>query len=215
MTPAAGVSTFFSVAAAASLLAPCPALAEENPGDARQAIRHGLPHYDPAVYEKAAAEKAARAEAKRNRPAALPDDGPGSKPSGFTGTPSDQATLELPKVTVHPTFTPPKRLPRIETPPPPPGGDLKAEPFESAAGRQARLMKKHLSPLQRALSRVPFLGAGIAGSAYEAEARELKANQMSGLADGIEMQELLGRDPAEIKKLRTEYEKLYYSGPKR
>jgi hypothetical protein len=213
MTTAAGVSTFFSIATM-SLLVPCAASAEDIPENLTQAIRHGLPHYDPAIHEKAAAEKAARSEAARNRPAPLPPEAPSAKPGGLVEAPSGDTTLELPRVTVHPTFVPPKRLPRIEPPPAPLGGDLKAEPFENAAGRQARLMKKHLSPLQRALSRVPFFGAGIVGSAYEAEARELKANQMTGLADGIELQELLGRDPEEIKKLRAEYQKLYYSGPK-
>lgn len=40
-----------------------------------------------------------------------------------------------------------------------------------------------------------------------------KAKTMNEVADAIEWAEALGRDPAEVKKLRDEYEKLYYSGP--
>lgn len=204
---------FFSLTAAASLLLPPAAGAEETRDRLRQAVQQDLPRYDPAIRERDLAEKAARpAVAPRNAPAAIPDEKTTAKPT--TGrAPPQEGALELPTVTVHPTYVPPKHLPRLDAPKPP-GGDLKAEPFESAAGREARLVKKHLSPLQRALMRVPLIGAGILGSAYDAEARELKAAQMDTLADGIELQELLGRDPAEIKKLRAEYQKLYYSGPK-
>jgi hypothetical protein len=212
MTPPAGVATYLSLAAAASLLGPLVTLADETHDGPRQAIQRDLPRYDPAFREKDLAAKAERgAVAPRTAPAALPVENT-ARASGTTVAPADPAAVELPKVTVHPLYAPPKHLPRMDAPKP--LRDLPAEPFESAAGRQARLIRKHLSPLQRALSRIPLIGAGIVGSAYEAEARELKATQMNSLAEGIEMQELLGRDPAEIKKLRAEYEKLYYSAPK-
>jgi hypothetical protein len=214
MTPPAGAPTRCFLATFA-LLAATEAFADESPAPLRQPIQRQLPRYDPTAYEKAQAEKAVRDAAVQKALAALP-----AKPAApVTPAPPADAppaprddTLELPTMTVRPTYEPPKRLPRLDAPKP--LHDLKPEPLESPAGRHARLMKKHLTPFQRALSRVPILGMGIAGSAHDAESREQKAAQMNSLADGLEMQELLGRDPAEIKKLRAEYQKLYYSGPK-
>ncbi len=40
-----------------------------------------------------------------------------------------------------------------------------------------------------------------------------KAKTMNAVADAIEWAQALGHDPAEVKKVRDEYEKLYYSGP--
>jgi len=87
--------------------------------------------------------------------------------------------------------------------------------MESPAGRDGRLVKKHLSKLEQALNRFPrIFGVSAVALARDAESREQKAAHMNALADGIELQEAAGRDPEEIKKLRAEYTKLYYSGPK-
>lgn len=61
--------------------------------------------------------------------------------------------------------------------------------------------------------RLPLIGGGLLGKVREAEARELKAKQMNEVADAISWNEALGHDPAEEKRIRDEYEKLYYSGP--
>lgn len=214
MTPPAGVPTFFSLAAAVVLLTPPDALADEARDQVRQAIQRDLPRYDPAIREKHLAEQAAKPPpAPRNTPAPLPEDK--TAPPKTSPAPAGEPALELPKVTVRAIHVRPKILPRFESPPAPPGGDLKAEPFESTAGRDARLIKKHVSKLAQSLNRFSaFFGVSPLALAKEAEAREQKANLMNGLAEGIEMQELLGRDPEEIKKLRAEYQKLYYSGPK-
>lgn len=215
MIPSASVTTFFSLAAAVSFLVPADAAADETSDRLRQAVQRDLPRYDPAIRERDLAEKAARKEAAaKNAPAPLPAETPAAAPAR-PATGSGDSPLELPKVTVRPTYEHPKILPRFESPPAPPGGDLKGEPFESAAGRDARLIKKHVSKLSQAINRFSsFFGISPLAMAREAEAREQKANQMNSLAEGIEMQELLGRDPEEVKKLRAEYEKLYYSGPK-
>lgn len=216
MFPPERVSTFCTWATALTLFVTAEMSADETGDRLRQAIQRDLPRYDPSIRAKDLAEKAARAEAvAKNAPA----DPPAEKPAAAVATehaPASDHVVELPKVTVHPAYTPPKHLPRFDTPPAPPGGDLKAEPFETPAGRDARLVKKHVSKLSQALNRFSgFFGVSPVAMAREAEEREQKANLMNGLADGIEMQELLGRDPEDIKKLRAEYQKLYYSGPKK
>jgi hypothetical protein len=206
-------------ATALALLCPGEVKATETSAPVKQAIQSGLPHYDPSANERArAAEKAAR-DVPSNRPAIVPGDsgntsqadrsqqqtaGPGADVPSLA---SDN-TLELPKITVHPIYDAPKHLPRIE--PPPPGRDLKGEPLESGSARDDRLIRKHLPLLTQLLNS----HAVQVALARAAEAAEQQAVQMDELAGAIELQQALGRDPAEIKKLRAEYLKLYYSGPK-
>jgi hypothetical protein len=215
MQSPASAPTFFALATIVSLSITAELRADETRDRLRQAVQRDLPRYDSSIREKALVEQAARAAARaKNAPADLPPEKPVQATTTERVAASDHA-VELPTVTVHPTYTPPKHLPRLEAPPAPPGGDLKAEPFETPAGRDARLVKKHVSKLSQALNRFSrFFGVSPVAMAREAEAREQKAHLMNALAEGIEMQELLGRDPAEIRQLRAEYKKLYYSGPK-
>jgi hypothetical protein len=194
----------FSATATLALLAPL--AGADNPTDPRQAIQADLPRYDPAAYEKAQAEKAARA-APKNAPAELPAEKPAPSSSSVAVS---EGILALPKVTVHPGTEPPKPLPRLDTFKP--VHDTPGEDFESQGARDARLVRNHLTPFQQALYRL-FHVSPVA-AARQAEAEQEKARQMNELAAGIEIQEALGRDPAEIRKLRAEYTKLYYSGPK-
>lgn len=200
---------FLSATTVLALLAPLSVFAAETATDAKRAIQSGLPRYDPAAYEKAQAEKETRA-APRNAPAPVPEK-PAVAPASATATPASDNILVLPKVTVRSTERPIKRLPRID-PPAEPLKDLPSEPFESASGRDARLVKNHLNKLQQVL--IPLFGGSVVAEAREAEARLQKAAQMNDLASALELQEAAGRDPEEIKKLRAEYIKLYYSGPK-
>ena len=57
-------------------------------------------------------------------------------------------------------------------------------------------------------------GALADGWGFQAEDDLRPLGARYRLAAGIELQEAAGRDPEEIKKLRAEYVKLYYSGPK-
>lgn len=198
-----------SAVSAVVWLSPLAADAAAVRSDARQAIQSGLPRYDPSAYEKARAEKETRA-APRNAPAPIPEGKPVA-PVFTAATPAGDNILVLPKVTVRSNERPIKRLPRID-PPAAPLKDLSAEPFESAAGRDARLVKKHFTTLEQKLIR--FLGDSTVAEARAAEARRQKAAQMNDLASSLELQEAAGRDPEEIKKLRAEYTKLHYSGPK-
>jgi hypothetical protein len=198
-----------SATTALVLLAPPQGFATEAATDARQAIQAALPRYDPSAYEKARAEKEQPA-APKHTPAPLPEDKI-TAPAATAAAPASENILALPKVTVRSTERPIKRLPRID-PPAEPLKDLPGEPLESASGRDARMVKRHLNKLQQVL--IPLFGGSVVAEAREAEARLQKAAQMNDLASSLELQEAAGRDPEEIKKLRAEYTKLYYSGPK-
>jgi len=177
--------------------------AEETHDEIKQAIHAGLPRYDPTAHEKAQAEKAARSVPK-NTPAPLPE-----APAASASVPVADKVLQLPTLIVRGDKDPPKLLPRRD-PPPKPLKDLQPEPFESASGRDARLVQKHLTKLEQIL-----LGKAAVAEARAAEFREQHARQMNELASGIEQQATLGLlDPEALKKIRDEYEKLFYSGPK-
>jgi len=192
----------FSVSALA--LVTLPELAAEETHDGiKQAISAGLPRYDPAAYGKAQAEKAARSGPK-DTPAPLPE-----APAASASLPVGDKILQLPTLIIRGDKDLPKLLPRRD-PPPKPLKDLQPEPYESAAGRDARLVQKHLTKLQQIL-----LGKSAIAEARAAEFREQHAQQMNELATGIEQQATLGLfDPDALKKIRDEYEKLFYSGPK-
>lgn len=210
MTPPGGSpSCALVVALALSLPGDSPAAATRQ--ERTQVIKSGLPAYDPAIRAQALADaekkKADRiADAWRRAEQASPANPPGPKPEGPAPN-----ILELPKVMVRSKVAPVKRLPRT-TPYPPPIKDLKPEPFETAAGRDARLVKKHLTKVERTL--ISFFGGSPVGVAREAESLAQKAAAMDELAGSLELQEAAGRDPEDIKKLRGEYLRLYYSGPK-
>jgi len=197
-------------ATALALLSPVEAAATVTRDEVKQAIHTGLPRYDPAAYEKAQAEKAARA-APKHAPAPLPE----TKPAALAApaaVSSGEKILELPAITIRPDTDLPFYLPRLTTPTP--VDNEPGEPWESPGARDARLVKNHLSKLDQLLNRFAWFGSSLAARARQAEATKEKARQMNRLAFAIEMQAALGLDPEEVKKLRAEFEKLYYSGPK-
>src|SRR5437868_4859006 len=131
-------------AIALALLSPLELTAAETRDEIKQALHTGLPRYDPTAFEKAQAEKAVRS-APKNAPAPLSDAKPETSAAPATA-PTAEKIFELPSITVRPDFDLPKMLPRVD-PPPRPLKDLPSEPFESASGRDARLVKKHLTKL--------------------------------------------------------------------
>ncbi len=214
MTPTAGAPHLCSLAAAVALFLPIEAIAETTTAERLQVLKSNLLRYDPAIREAAEADHARRdadrqADAWRRAEQAPPSSAapaPAAKPPA-----PGEKILELPKITVRSDVEPIKRLPRIDTPATPPP-DQHPDAYELPAAREARLVKKHLTPFQRRL--ISLFGGSPAAEARAAEARALKAAQMNDLANSLEIQEAAGRDPADIKKLRAEYLKLYYSGPK-
>jgi hypothetical protein len=93
--------------------------------------------------------------------------------------------------------------------------DLPGEPFESGSARGARLVRKHLGSFGQALSRLPYFGPAVIAGAIQAEAELKRAQDLNGIADSIERATLSGQDPEITRKTRTEYLKLYYSGPQK
>ncbi|HVZ64381.1 MAG TPA: hypothetical protein VG936_07405 [Lacunisphaera sp.] len=124
---------------------------------------------------------------------------------------ANEKPIELPKMEVHATYPRLKPLPRMSAEKP--IKEIPGEPFESRAGRDARLLRMYSSKLERILDKIPLIGGGLLGKVREADARAQKAKTMNDVADAIEWAEALGQDPAEVKKIRDEYEKLYYTGP--
>jgi hypothetical protein len=210
MTLPAGVSTFRTLAAAVTLLAPLATDAASRE-ERLQVIKTGRRAYDPLPPKTPPAppvqtDEQRRAEAWRRAEQAA-NEAPLTKPPRAPG----DEIYDLPKVTVRPTTKPIKRLPRTE-PHAPPRKDLKAEPWETAAGRDARLVQRHLSKIEQKL--IPLLGGSAVGTASGIEAQKQRAAEMDELASSLEIQEAAGRDPEEIKKLRAEYKRLHYSGPR-
>jgi len=209
---------FFS-ATALVLLAPLELPAADTRDEVKQAIRTGFPRYDPAVYEKAQAERAARS-APRNTPAPLPETKPAASaaPVAPAAPSPDGKILELPTLTIRADRDPPKSLPRTSAPKPlknVPPETMKLDSgevimMESASGRDARRIKNHLSPLTQSLNSKK----NQAALARQAEFEMQRSAQMNEIAALIELQIALGGDPADIKQIRAEYLKLYYSGPK-
>lgn len=214
----ASAPTSLMLATAALALLAAATEADESHADMRQAIKAGLARYDPTIREKALAEQAQRDATPA--PAPLPPPAPPaaitSGPAGTTppsGGPAvaNEKPIELPKMEVRATYPRFKPVPRLREEKP--IKDIPAEPFESRAGRDARLIRKHSSRLEQIIDRIPLIGGGLLGKVREIEAREQKTKQMNEVADAISWNEALGHDPAEAKKIRDEYEKLYYSGP--
>lgn len=199
-------SALLAATALLALLAPAGVTADDIRAERIRAIQTGLPRYDPAIREKDLAAKAATAGAEKKRPAVAETT---TANNGTAAAPGSDV-IELPRITVHPLYLAPKPLPRLTVPKP--LRDLKGEPFESGSARDARLIKKHLSVAAQAVNRL--LGNSLVGLARAAEEREKDARQLNEIADAVEVDEAIGRDPALVKKVRDEYLRLYYAGPK-
>lgn len=188
------------------LLLSVAALHAETASGARQAVRANVPRYDPAIRE---AHLAAQAAAEAPRPVPKP-------PAPVAPPAPDSGTLILDPITVwaKPDAKLPTPLPRLTFFRP--VRDLPGEPFESPSAREARLVRKHLGPVGQALNRIrlPFIGPIFSANVHQAEAELQRAQQLNGIADAIDTGILIGQDPELIKKLRKEYLRLYYAGPK-
>lgn len=196
----AGSACLLLILSAANLLA-------ETGSGARQAVRASLPRYDPAIREAHLAAQAAEVTRPVPKPAA---------PAPVAPPAPDSDTLVLDPITVwaKPDAKLPTPLPRLTFFSP--VRDLPGKPFESPKAREARLVRKHLGPVGQALNklRLPFIGPIFSANVLQAEAELQRAQQLNGIADAIDTGLLIGQDPELIKKLRQEYLRLYYAGPK-
>lgn len=213
MPAPAGTPPLFSLVPVAAMLAllasdACAAASRE---ERLQVIKSGRRSYDRAPPKPPPAPPVQTAEQRRAEAWRKADEAEAAAEARKIRRAANDETYDLPTVVVRPDAKPIKRLPRKETYGPP-RKDLKAEPWETDAGRDARLVQRHLSKAEQKL--IPLLGGSAVGTAREMEARAQKAAEMDELADALELQEAAGRDPEEIKKLRAEYKRLHYSGPR-
>ena len=187
------------------------------------AVRDGMPKYDPQALAK---EPPKETPAPVNpHPlkrlsdpyARLPEVKivPGAPVTAPTVTSANKGTLVLPKMTVNGQKEKAPPLPRIFVQPP--ARNLPAQPFESPAARNARLVQKHINPFDQLLNGhpLPLIGGSLLAKAEAAEAREVSATQLNNIADLLELSLLAGTEtPEEQKKLRAEYLNLMADRPR-
>ncbi|MEO6876690.1 MAG: hypothetical protein ABI222_17910, partial [Opitutaceae bacterium] len=184
--------TVRDLALAGFLLLPGMADAAGSSGTIASEVREGLPPYDPkagqpdsaVVHRSARLAGAPRPRIDPNQARAAPD--PRTAPSlALTPVkPEPVITLPLFMVRGRPDPTPPAPLPRI-MPRQFQGKDDKSDhTFETPAARDERLIRKHLSGLDRLfLNRFSLTGgsgvAGMASRAHQLEAIEQSTGQLN------------------------------------
>jgi hypothetical protein len=128
---------------------------------------------------------------------------------------SPDGTIQLPEVVVEAPRGKLKPVPRVpETPPP---NRVEIEPFASPKERDAQLVRRHLTRLDRdVLNRfaLPLVGKSREKRAREAEAITQNARQLNSLADLIEYLEGQGTSAEEIEQLKRLYLEMYLARPK-
>lgn len=175
-----------------------------------ETIRGGLPKYDPAAHDPRST-----LPQKLDRHAATP-----ASPAPSANQDRSAKIVTLPELVVHANADSPSqamsspKLPRLATPRPP-GQDSKAEAFETPLARDARLVKKHLSPLDRFfLNRYTPFGITKEQRARQAEALEQNARQLNEFAELIEGRTKDKNQTESDQKLREVYYDTYLSRPK-
>ncbi|MBX3738008.1 MAG: hypothetical protein KF715_15030 [Candidatus Didemnitutus sp.] len=186
---------------------------------AAQAIRDSLPRYDPA--QRANAERAR--EARRNtgdRSPVLNAPAPPlpAEPAVPAPPAADPQVVQLQPFTVHGRRDlPVVHLPRVAAPEALRPGENTADPYLTPGERRARLQKKHLSGLDRALNKFS-LGTALPGSAGAraagAEQRERFARGAGEVADALQLGAVAGEDEKALKELRELYLQLMTTRPK-
>jgi hypothetical protein len=180
-----------------------------------QAVREKLPRYDPSI--RAAEEKRQAEEAAKK--AAMPDrDVPVTETKPALPVEVAPGVVVLAPIEVKaPRQIPRVNLPRIESSAPIDSSVDTQDPYLLPGERRARLQKKHLSPLDRALNKFSF-GFGLLSSgdarAGDAERREQFARGAGTVADALQLAAAAGEDEAELKKLRELYLQMLTTRPK-
>jgi hypothetical protein len=142
---------------------------------------------------------------------------PGALPAP-AAAPENKGLFILPKMIVNGEKGKAPGLPRIFVQPPARKGEEPADPnWETPEGRAARLVRKHITSLDKTLNghALPLIGTTIEAKAKQAEAREAAATQLNSIADLLELSAQLGLDdPAAQKKLRAEYQNALLDRPR-
>lgn len=180
-----------------------------------EALREKLPRYDPAI--RAAEEKRQAFEAMKKAAEPEPDVRPAGSKSAATRDVAPGVVVLAPVEVRAQRQLPRVKLPRIGASDPIDSSVDTEDPYLSPGERRARLQKKHLSALDRALNKFSF-GFGLLSSgdarAAAAENREQFARGAAKVADAIQLAAVAGEDEEEIKKLRELYLQMLVSRPK-
>lgn len=187
----------------------------------REAISAGLPKYD----AKVRAAHLANDETARVEEGEVADTvaayGVKADASSAAGAASAEEIVILSRIVVQPgggaeaaNVEPTVRLPRLVVRP---KEGAAAEEFETPAARDERLVKKHLSALDRlVLNRFSLFGKSKEQRAREAEAIEQQAWVLGEVAELIEFSQETGGEgeTAEERELRELYLDVFVSRPK-
>lgn len=181
-----------------------------------EALREKLPRYDPAI--RAAEEKRLAQEAARKADEPEPATPPAAESKSPAPPETAPGVVVLDPVEVRAQRQAPRvKLPRIDVSAPINSSVDTEDPYLLPGERRARLQKKHLSALDRALNKFSF-GFGLFSSgdarAAAAENREQFARGAAEVADAIQLAAFAGEDEAEIEKLRQLYLQLLMARPK-
>ncbi len=184
---------------------------------AREAIRNGLPKYDPMIRQDhlTTLKKSAGVAVEGAQVYGVKQ---GSTVTLQSAQPAD-TVIALPRIIVRPTNNTAQAEPAIQLPRivvvRPAGKEVKPEAFETPAARDERLVKKHLSAFDRFfLNRFTFLGVSKEQRAREAEAIEQSARRLSEIADLLELSRSGKPETAEDRKLNEAYLDAFVSRPK-
>lgn len=184
-------------------------------GPVRHEIRVSLPGYDPAIHEAYVAEQ------ERRRRAADGAESYGVKQGSTESLPvAASEPITLPRIVVHPSDTAARQEPAVQLPRlvvRPKGKDVKPDDFESPAARDERLVKKHLSILDRkVLNRftLPLFGISKEARARHAEAVEQSARRLTEISELVQLSQEGKKETDEDRKLREAYLDAFVSRPK-
>ena len=218
-SPASGISTSYA-AVSAVLLAmwAYPVFGFDERTGMREAIRAGLPSYDPKI--RASHLALVEAQSKPNADAAKSygvKEGP-TDTAGSAAQPAEVVTL--PRLIVRPTGNTEKLEPAVQLPRlmvHPPANDVKPEEFETPAARDARLVKKHLTVFDRMILNrftLPLFGISKEARARKAEAIEHSATALNEIADLIDVTESEKGETEQDRQLKELYLEVFVARPK-
>ena len=220
---AAGVPLAYSMASTTPILMMVGALSLAVPAvwaeetSLQKVFPGGIPVYDPAVSKAPAPPRVSPAKRRGSQSAQRSLPNPARASSEMT-TVRKEAPVVLPRFMVRSTGPLPESKPAKPLPSMVIRSTVRDEPaeqFETAAARDARLVRNHLSEFDRYfLNRVTPLGISKEQRAREAEAIHHSAQEMDSIAELIQADGPGKADAEEARKLREAYFDTYVARPK-
>lgn len=207
-SPVSGSSSAFTAALVAGCLGMNSLAGAETP--IKSAIRDGLPKYDPKIRENFLTAQAAAPAVVT--PAPVEEKSPVAEPS-------PESSVLLPRIIVRAPAGKQKSEPLVVLPRlvvRPRAKEEAPDAFATPAARDAALVKKHLSVLDRkVLNRftLPLFGISKEKRARQIEAAAHSAAELNKISETLEMSDVEGADPEEQKRLRQLYLDAFIARP--